>query len=221
MKNWVIVAIIIVVVGGLLFALVKGGSEDDNSIAETNESNPSSSPNTKEEDMSSKQYSAFPGVLAEAERVGKKARFETSQGTFTIDLFGDKAPKTASNFIFLAKEGFYAGLIFHRVITDFMIQGGDPAGNGTGGPGYKFEDEFDDSLTFSKKGILAMANSGQDTNGSQFFITVAPTPSLNGKHTIFGEVTQGYEVVEKISKVATDASDKPQEAVIIKKIEII
>lgn len=221
MKNWVIVAIIILVASVLLFALVNSGSRDDTSSINEGESTQSSSPNTKEENMSSKQYETAPEVLAEAERVGKKASFETSQGTFTIDLFGDKVPKTVSNFIFLAKEGFYDGLIFHRVIADFMIQGGDPAGNGTGGPGYQFEDEFDDALTFSKKGILAMANSGPGTNGSQFFITVAPTTFLNGKHTIFGEVTQGYEVVEKISKLATDASDKPQEPVTITKIEII
>jgi cyclophilin family peptidyl-prolyl cis-trans isomerase len=221
MKNWVVIAIIILVAGGLLFALTSSGSKDESSLSETSESTQSNSPNTKEENMSSKQYSAAPTVLAKEERVGKKARFETSQGTFTIDLFGDKAPKTVSNFIFLAKEGFYDGLTFHRVIADFMIQGGDPAGNGTGGPGYQFEDEFDDSLIFSKKGILAMANSGPETNGSQFFITVASTTFLNGKHTIFGEVTQGYEVVEKISKVTTDAYDKPQEAVTIKKIEIV
>ncbi|MDP4000927.1 MAG: peptidylprolyl isomerase, partial [bacterium] len=141
--------------------------------------------------MNSKQYAQAPDVLPEAERIGKKARFETNLGKFTIDLFGDKAPKTVSNFIFLAKDGFYNDLTFHRVIEGFMIQGGDPKGDGTGGPGYKFEDEFDDSLTFSKPAILAMANSGPNTNGSQFFITVALTPHLNGLHTIFGEVTEG------------------------------
>lgn len=220
MKNVVIISVIIVIVVGVLIALTRGNSQEA-SITSIGESTPSSNPNTKEKNMSSKQYSAFPGVSAEEERVGKEARFETSQGIFIIDLFGDKTPKTVSNFIFLAKGGFYAGLIFHRVITEFMIQGGDPAGNGTGSPGYKFEDEFDDSLTFSKKGLLAMANSGPGTNGSQFFITVAPTPSLNNKHTIFGEVTQGYEVVEKISKVATDSNDKPLNPVVIKKIEIL
>ncbi len=220
MKNVVAISVIIVIVVGVLIALTRGNFQEA-SITGIGESTPSSSPNTKENNMSSKQYSAFPGVLAEEERVGKKARFETSQGIFTIDLFGDKAPKTVSNFIFLAKEGFYAGLTFHRVIAEFMIQGGDPAGNGTGDPGYKFEDEFDNSLTFSKRGVLAMANSGPGTNGSQFFITVAPTPSLNGRHTIFGEVTQGYEVVEKISKVDTDSNDKPLNPVVIKKIEIL
>ena len=213
-------AVIILVAGGALFALVNSGSNDDNSITKRSESTQSSRPSAKEENMSSKQYSAAPKVLPEADRVGKKARFETNQGTFIINLFGAQAPKTVSNFIFLAKEGFYDSLTFHRVIVDFMIQGGDPAGNGSGGPGYQFEDEFNDSLTFSKKGVLAMANSGPATNGSQFFITVAPTTFLNGQHTIFGEVAQGYEVVEKISKVASDTNDKPQEAVIIKKIEI-
>jgi len=171
--------------------------------------------------MSAKSYSAFPGVLAESERVGKKAKVDTNLGSFTINLFGDKAPKTVSNFIFLAKDGFYNGLTFHRVIDNFMIQGGDPSGNGTGGPGYQFEDEFDPSLTFSKPGVLAMANSGPATNGSQFFVTVAAAEWLNNKHTIFGEVVEGMDVVEKISKTPRDQSDKPLEAVVIKKIEII
>ncbi|OGY23798.1 MAG: peptidylprolyl isomerase [Candidatus Woykebacteria bacterium RBG_13_40_7b] len=169
--------------------------------------------------MNSKQYTSAPEVLPESERINKKARFETSQGNFTIALFGEKTPKTVSNFIFLAKEGFYDGLTFHRVIDEFMIQGGDPKGDGTGGPGYQFEDEFDSSLTFSKVGLLAMANSGANTNGSQFFITVAPTEHLNGKHTIFGEIIEGYDIVEKISKVTTGEGDKPQEPVVINKIE--
>lgn len=218
MKTIGVILVIIIVVVGALFVLIKGGSENGTSTKETTQS----ASNTKKEgNVNSKQYASAPEVLPEGERVGKKAVFETNQGIFTISLFGDKAPKTVSNFIFLAKDGFYDNLIFHRIIAGFMIQGGDPAGNGTGGPGYQFEDEFDASLTFSKPGILAMANAGANTNGSQFFITVAPTTYLNGKHTIFGEVVEGYNVVEKISKVATDASDKPQEPVVIKKIEII
>lgn len=170
--------------------------------------------------MSNKSYAQAPATLSEAERVGKKAVFETNKGSFTITLFGDKAPKTVSNFIFLAKDNFYNDLGFHRIIAGFMIQGGDPDGNGTGGPGYQFEDEFDASLTFSKPGILAMANSGANTNGSQFFITVAPTPHLNNKHTIFGEVTTGMDIVMQISQVAVDQNDKPSEDVVIKKITI-
>ncbi|MBZ0274353.1 peptidylprolyl isomerase [bacterium] len=163
------------------------------------------------------------------------AIFHTNQGKFTVKLFEDKAPKTVANFVGLAtgakeytepksgakkKGNFYDGLIFHRVIPDFMIQGGDPLGTGTGGPGYKFEDEFDKSLSFNKKGLLAMANAGPNTNGSQFFITVKETPWLTGKHTIFGEVTEGYDVVEKISRVKTGSMDRPAEPVVIEKLEI-
>lgn len=218
MKNFYIVSVIIVlVVGGLIFLISSGGDEKSSPTVNKNET----MKNSESESMSQKQYSKAPEILTEAERIGKKARFETNQGSFTITLFGDKAPKTVSNFIFLVKDGFYDDLIFHRVLADFMIQGGDPDGVGTGGPGYRFEDELDDSLTFSKKGILAMANSGPATNGSQFFITVAPTPHLNGLHTIFGEVIEGYDIVEKISKVQTGTSDKPADPVIITKIKII
>ena len=220
MKNLLTVLGIIGVVIAVVIILAVASGNDQSKVTKGGPAsiNPTA---TKEAQMSSKQYSQAPDILPEAERIGKKARFETNLGNFTIDLFGDKAPKTVSNFIFLAKDGFYNDLTFHRVIEGFMIQGGDPAGDGTGGPGYKFEDEFDNSLTFSKPAILAMANSGPDTNSSQFFITVAPTPHLNGLHTIFGEVTEGYDVVEKISRVETGASDKPKEAVIIKKIEIL
>ncbi len=162
------------------------------------------------------------------------AIFETNQGTFKVKLFNDKAPKTVQNFTELAEgkstnpklddkfkgKHFYDGTIFHRVIPNFMIQGGDPAGNGTGGPGYTFADEFDSSLKFDKKGLLAMANRGPNTNGSQFFITVAATPWLNNRHTIFGEVTEGYDVVEKISNVPRDGSDKPNSTVTITKVTI-
>jgi peptidylprolyl isomerase len=136
---------------------------------------------------------------------------ETNQGSFEIKLFPYAAPKAVENFITHAENGYYNGLLFHRVIKDFMIQGGDPTGTGSGGESIwnaPFEDEFNDSLRFDKKGILAMANSGPTTNGSQFFITVAPTPHLNNKHTIFGEVVSGYDVVEKISLTET-VNDKP------------
>ncbi|OVE78185.1 peptidyl-prolyl cis-trans isomerase [bacterium F11] len=164
------------------------------------------------------------------------AKFETSMGSFVIELFPKEAPKTVENFVGLAegtkefvdpktgektKRPFYNGLIFHRVIDNFMIQGGDPLGTGTGGPGYRFEDEFGSDRTFAKKGILAMANAGPNTNGSQFFITVAPTPWLNNRHTIFGEVIEGYDVVEKIGKVkVTPGNNRPVESVFIKEVKI-
>ena len=219
MRNLVILIVIILVVGISFFLLLSRDS-DNKAIEDINLSeNPSLS--TGENEMNKKQFSSAPTTLPESDRVGKKARFETNQGNFTISLYGTKTPKTVSNFIFLTKEGFYNGLTFHRVIDGFMIQGGDPDGNGTGGPGYKFEDEFDSSLTFSKVGVLAMANSGPNTNGSQFFITVAPTPHLNSKHTIFGKVVEGYEVVEKISKLSAGGSGSPTNPVVIKKIQII
>lgn len=142
----------------------------------------------------------------------QSAVLETNQGSIVIKLFPDKAPKTVENFIGLIKKGYYDGIIFHRVIKDFMLQGGDPTGTGMGGEsiwGKSFEDEVTQDLKFDRKGLLAMANAGPNTNGSQFFITTAPCPWLNMKHTIFGEVVEGYEVVEKIEKCATDSSDSP------------
>jgi peptidyl-prolyl cis-trans isomerase A (cyclophilin A) len=153
------------------------------------------------------------------------ALFDTTEGPFKIKLFADKAPKTVENFVSLAEGGktgkrFYDGLIFHRVIPNFMIQGGCPQGTGTGGPGYKFSDEFHPSLRHSKKGILSMANSGPNTNGSQFFITVAETSWLDNKHTVFGEVVEGYDVVEKISKVPRNSGDRPSKDVQIRSVKI-
>ena len=130
----------------------------------------------------------------------KTATFETDKGTIRIELFADKTPKTVANFEKLAKESFYDGLTFHRVIPDFMIQGGCPKGDGTGGPGYKFADEFHPSLKHDSPGILSMANAGPNTNGSQFFITHVPTPWLDGKHTVFGKVIEGQDVVDAIEK---------------------
>ncbi len=127
-----------------------------------------------------------------------KANIETDLGTMVIELFADKAPKTVNNFVFLAREGFYDGLMFHRVIANFMVQGGDPTGVGSGGPGYKFADEFDPTLKHNKPGILSMANAGPGTNGSQFFITHVPTPWLDGKHSIFGQVVDGMDVLMSI-----------------------
>ena len=163
------------------------------------------------------------------------ATFHTSAGSFTVQLMPEHAPKTVANFTDLATGGrewkvprdgshktepLYNGTIFHRVIQDFMIQGGDPQGTGTGGPGYTFEDECPPGgPSFDRAGLLAMANAGPNTNGSQFFVTVAATPWLTGKHTIFGEVTDGMDVVERISKVPT-AGDRPVEDVVIERIEI-
>ncbi len=140
------------------------------------------------------RYSAPPPMKLVA---GKRytATFKTEKGDFTIELYADKAPKTVNNFVFLARDGFYDGVTFHRVIQDFMAQGGDPTGTGTGGPGYTFADEFHPSLKHSGPGILSMANAGPGTNGSQFFITHVATPWLDGKHTVFGKVIQGMEVV--------------------------
>lgn len=148
------------------------------------------------------------------------AVFKTTMGDFKIKLFANETPMTVNNFVYLAQNKFYDGLIFHRVIKDFMIQGGDPVGNGTGGPGYRFNDEV--SKQKIVKGSLAMANAGPNTNGSQFFIVTAPaTPWLDGKHTNFGIVTEGLDIVEKISLVKTGSADKPVEDVVIKSVEII
>ena len=153
------------------------------------------------------------------------ATFDTTEGKFKVKLFADKTPKTVDNFVSLAdgsKTGkpFYDGTIFHRVIPDFMIQGGCPEGNGRGGPGYKFADEFHPSLKHTKAGFLSMANAGPNTNGSQFFVTVAATPWLDNKHSIFGEVVEGYPVVEKISKVARGSSDRPVKEIKINSVTI-
>lgn len=149
-----------------------------------------------------------------------RAKFTTTEGVFEAKLFYKEAPMTVSNFVELARKGFYNGLIFHRVIPNFMIQGGDPKGNGTGGPGYTFADEFHPSLRHSKAGMLSMANSGPGTNGSQFFVTVNATPHLDNRHSIFGEVVSGYDVVKKISEVKA-SNDKPLKDVKIEKLEII
>jgi len=148
-----------------------------------------------------------------------KATMQTNQGAIEIELFDDDAPKTVENFKKLANDGFYNGVIFHRVIPDFMIQGGDPTGTGTGGPGYQFEDEFNDHKV--ERGALAMANAGPNTNGSQFFIVTAEaTPWLDGKHTVFGKVTSGMEVVDTIEGAETDGRDKPLEEMRIESISL-
>jgi peptidyl-prolyl cis-trans isomerase A (cyclophilin A) len=171
-----------------------------------------------------------------AREPGTYATFQTTEGNIVCRLFEKEAPKTVANFLELAegkrdwthpvsrkksKDRLYDGTIFHRVIPDFMIQGGDPAGNGMGGPGYQFEDETKGSPhKFDKKGKLAMANAGPNTNGSQFFITVAPTTWLTGKHTIFGEVVEGQDIADKISNVARGAQDRPKKDVVVQAVMI-
>jgi peptidyl-prolyl cis-trans isomerase A (cyclophilin A) len=149
------------------------------------------------------------------------ANFETNLGNFKVELFSDKAPITVGNFMKLVNEGFYDNLMFHRVIPKFMIQGGCPQGNGRGGPGYSIKDEFNPNLKHDSVGMLSMANAGPNTGGSQFFITVAPTPWLDGKHSIFGKVIEGMNVVEEISKVDRDRNDKPLQNIVINKIKIL
>ncbi len=165
----------------------------------------------------SKQWSKPPAREIDPKK-SYTAIMHTDKGDITLKLFADKAPKTVNNFVFLARQGFYDNVIFHRVIKDFMAQGGDPTGTGHGGPGYQFGDEFDSSLRHTKAGILSMANSGPGTNGSQFFITYAPTPWLDGKHTIFGEVSDGMDVLMSIPERNPSLTSAP--AVHIQSIDI-
>jgi len=148
------------------------------------------------------------------------AKFNTSMGNFNVELYEDKVPCTTGNFIQLAKNGFYEGLIFHRVIEGFIIQGGCPEGSGRGGPGYKIKDEFHPKLNHDSKGILSMANAGPNTGGSQFFITLAPANWLDRRHSVFGKVIEGMDIVDAISKVKTGKDDKPIKDIIINKIVI-
>jgi peptidyl-prolyl cis-trans isomerase A (cyclophilin A) len=148
------------------------------------------------------------------------AEFRTNKGTFAIELFEDKAPVTTKNFIDLIEKGFYDGVIFHRVIDGFMIQGGDPTGTGRGGPGYTIKDEFHPDLKHDSEGILSMANAGPNTGGSQFFITLAATPWLDGRHAIFGKVVEGMDVVRAIGKVPTLPGDRPVDEVKIEEITL-
>jgi cyclophilin family peptidyl-prolyl cis-trans isomerase len=149
----------------------------------------------------------------------RQAILHTSEGAIELELYPNEAPKTVENFVKLARDGFYEGVIFHRVIPDFMIQGGDPTGTGTGGPGYEFEDEFNEHRVV--RGALAMANAGPNTNGSQFFIVTAEaTPWLDGKHTVFGKVTSGMDVVDRICEAERDKNDRPASPVAIERVEL-
>jgi len=148
--------------------------------------------------MSSLQWQSEPTMQLDPTK-NYQATLRTSKGDIVIDLYAKNVPRTVNNFVFLARQGFYDGTIFHRVIADFMAQGGDPTGTGRGGPGYKFRDEFDPKLRHDKPGVLSMANAGPNTNGSQFFITHVPTPWLDGKHAVFGQVVKGLDVLFAIS----------------------
>ena len=172
----------------------------------------------KEIKMSTKVYSKAPEMTIDPKKE-YQAVFDTTAGSFTVQLFADKTPITVNNFVFLALEGFYNDVVFHRVIKGFMAQGGDPTGTGMGGPGYKFKDEFHPSLSHDDEGILSMANAGPGTNGSQFFITFVPTPHLDYKHTVFGKVIEGMDIVHSIKE--RDPRDLKQPSTKINSIEII
>ncbi len=162
--------------------------------------------------------------MAGTENTGTIVELQTNQGTIRVKLFEEHAPRTTENFVGLIRKGYYDGIIFHRVIPEFMIQGGDPTGTGMGGEslwGGKFEDECTPDLSFSRTGLLAMANAGPNTNGSQFFITTALTPWLDGRHTIFGEVIEGYEVVQAIEQTPTGRADRPVEEQVIQKAVVL
>lgn len=165
-----------------------------------------------------KQWSSPPNMEIDPKK-HYKAVLDTEKGKIVLELFGDKTPATVNNFVFLSRQGFYDGTIFHRVIKDFMAQGGDPTGTGRGGPGYRFADEFVPSLRHDKPGVLSMANAGPNTNGSQFFITHVPTPWLDGKHSVFGEVTEGMDVLLSIPERDPQHPDAP--GVKIKSVTII
>ena len=160
-----------------------------------------------------KQYDAQPAMTIDTEKSYSAKFVRSSGGEFTIDLFEKDAPITVNNFVFLAREGFYDGVTFHRVIPGFMAQGGDPTGTGTGGPGYRFQDEFSPNCRHDKAGTLSMANSGPGTNGSQFFITFGPTPHLDNAHTVFGAITEGMDVVNAIPERDPGSSSNPGESI--------
>ena len=166
-----------------------------------------------------RQYANPPEMTIDVEQ-SYMADIQTNMGTISVELFAEDAPITVNNFIFLVEQGFYNGVQFHLVIPNFMIQGGDPTGTGTSGPGYQFQDEIVPSLAFDSPGIVAMANAGPNTNGSQFFITVAPTPHLTGNHTIFGRVTAGQEVADAIAVARSDRQSRPLEDIIIQSISV-
>ncbi|HEY3344039.1 MAG TPA: peptidylprolyl isomerase [Anaerolineaceae bacterium] len=194
------IAIIVLVVAAIVYAVVSSATAAAQKLAAQTNAGPLPTL------VGTKQYSSAPPMLIDKSKQYTATVKMSKGGEFVIQLYADKAPITVNSFVFLAQQGFFNGVTFHRVIEGFMAQGGDPTGSGTGGPGYKFVNE-DSDLTFDKAGVVAMANAGRDTNGSQFFITFGPTPNLNGDYTIFGQVTSGMDVVNGITRRNPD--DKP------------
>jgi cyclophilin family peptidyl-prolyl cis-trans isomerase len=193
-------AVLVLIVLGIVWLVWSGERSNEETPLELPTFEAPAPEDTSVSEPSVEQYNAEPPMTID---VSKEyfATFTMANGDeFVVRLFDDQAPKTVNNFVFLARNGFYDGTTFHRVLEGFMAQGGDPTGTGMGGPGYQFEDEISPDLSFDRAGLLAMANSGPNTNGSQFFITYVPTPHLNGRHTIFGEVVEGMEVVESITR---------------------
>ena len=224
--KWFFVAGIVLLVASLgapIFMSALGSDPDPQAVDENaSEATVTSSPTSAslDTDVITRRYQSAP-PLALTEGTEYQALITLQDGDqILIDLLSEESPIYVNNFVFLASNDFFNGLTFHRVIEGFVAQGGDPDGTGTGGPGYRFQDEFDPSLVFDGPGILAMANAGPGTNGSQFFITVAPTPHLNNAHTIFGKVTSGQDVADAISKVPQGASNRPTDPVTITSIEI-
>ena len=204
--QWVGGGIIAVVIIGLIWFFVQGNGSSEDEIPPLQEF-PTSVPAPTEDtsgavdipQAESRQYDAYPEMTIDTTKTYLATFKMANGGEFTVELYADKAPRTVNNFVFLARDGYYDGTTFHRVLEGFMAQGGDPTGTGSGGPGYQFEDEINDDLVFDSEGILAMANAGPGTNGSQFFITYGPTEWLNGLHTIFGRVSEGMDVVKGLT----------------------
>ena len=234
-RNRIIAGVVAVAVGlggvGLAAAVFLGGDDEPANSAGGPTPGPTTSPATqpaggvacggtepKNAGEEKPNYKEQPEMQIDTSK-DYTAVMQTSCGTIEVELFAKETPITVNNMVTLARDGFYDGLTFHRVIPGFMAQGGDPQGDGTGGPGYEFEDEIVDSLTFTEPGLLAMANSGPGTNGSQFFITVAPTEHLNGLHTIFGRVTKGMDALKEIEAVGSQ-SGTPAQQVYIEKLTI-
>lgn len=219
MKNLWIFSIIVVLIG------CAGGSPKSYSTYENEEvksanavaqnSNTQTAPTTVTTQSTQEKKSV--------DQVSENTRvlIKTSMGDIVVELYDKKAPKTVGNFLKLTNEGFYDGIIFHRVIPNFMVQTGDPTGTGTGGPGYKFEDEFHPSLRHDQPGVLSMANSGPNTNGSQFFITEKPTPWLDNKHSVFGRVVEGFDLVKQMARVPRNNRDKPLTPIYMEKVSVV
>ncbi len=206
------------------FAVITGcGKEEPKQKTEEKKQEPVKQQTTETKQDTAKDVKKE-DVKTDAKKDGKKmdyVEFETTMGNFKVKLYSDKAPLTTSNFRNLVEKSFFDGIIFHRVIDGFMIQGGDPTGTGTGGSGVKIQDEFGPGLKHSKEGILSMANAGPNTGTSQFFITLAATPHLDGKHAVFGEIVEGMDVVKKIGKTKVGQADKPVTEVKMKKVYMV